>query len=199
MSNHYQTLGLNESASREEIKKAYFDLAKKYHPDSGDESEVKKFHELTTAYKTLSDEELKNAYDQTLEVGMEKIQHAEEELTKKNPVDPNLNRQKRETYRDEELKEYHKNRLRNAQLRVVISSLIFSLIGAFLGVLLDHPSLLTGVAGLLIGFSTSMQKNFELDSFFDHPKKQKRFQLFLKGLFIFGILYFVGVIIFSML
>jgi len=61
---HYETLGLKKGASLEEIKKAYKDLAKKYHPDvSKEEHAEKKFKEINEAYSVLSDSEKKQNYD----------------------------------------------------------------------------------------------------------------------------------------
>lgn len=62
---YYQVLGVTKSSSQKEIKKAYLQLAKKYHPDQNrdDPSAEKKFKELSEAYEVLHDEQKKAAYD----------------------------------------------------------------------------------------------------------------------------------------
>ena len=61
----YETLGVSENASAEEIKKSYRKLARKYHPDiNKDESAVDKFKEINAAYEVLSDADKKSQYDQ---------------------------------------------------------------------------------------------------------------------------------------
>jgi molecular chaperone DnaJ len=61
MKDYYQILGISQSASPEEVKKAYRKLAHKYHPDKG--GDEKKFKEINEAYQTLSDQEKRAQYD----------------------------------------------------------------------------------------------------------------------------------------
>ncbi|MCC6648559.1 MAG: molecular chaperone DnaJ [Polyangiaceae bacterium] len=63
---YYEVLGLAEGASSEEIRKAYKQLALKYHPDrnQGDADAEARFKEATEAYQVLSDDEKRARYDQ---------------------------------------------------------------------------------------------------------------------------------------
>ncbi|KAL5535226.1 MDJ1 [Sanghuangporus sanghuang] len=61
----YQVLGVSKDASLADIKKAYYSLARKYHPDTNKEKDAQeKFVEIQAAYDTLSDEGKRAAYDQ---------------------------------------------------------------------------------------------------------------------------------------
>ncbi|KAJ3311473.1 hypothetical protein HDU76_003115, partial [Blyttiomyces sp. JEL0837] len=61
----YEVLGVSKSASASEIKKAYYQKAKEYHPDTNkDPASKEKFVELQHAYEILSDDQKKAAYDQ---------------------------------------------------------------------------------------------------------------------------------------
>ena len=60
----YKTLGVNSSASASEIKKAYYALAKKYHPDTNKDAGAKeKFADAQSAYELLNDPQKKQAWD----------------------------------------------------------------------------------------------------------------------------------------
>ncbi|MFC1725610.1 DnaJ C-terminal domain-containing protein [candidate division KSB1 bacterium] len=61
----YRILGVSETASSGEIKKAYRKLAVKYHPDKtqGDKQSEEKFKEISEAYHTLSDDKKRTEYD----------------------------------------------------------------------------------------------------------------------------------------
>lgn len=60
---YYEVLGVNKGASKEEIKKAFYKMAHKYHPDKKDGNE-QKFKEVNEAYQVLSDEDRRTKYDQ---------------------------------------------------------------------------------------------------------------------------------------
>ncbi len=62
---YYEVLGISKSASKDDIKKAYRKLSKKYHPDINKEADAEdKFKEITDAYEVLSDDQKRAAYDQ---------------------------------------------------------------------------------------------------------------------------------------
>ena len=70
---YYEVLGVDKSASAEEIKKAYRKSAMKYHPDRnpGDKTAEEKFKELGEAYEVLSDPDKKSRYDQFGHAGVD--------------------------------------------------------------------------------------------------------------------------------
>ena len=65
MSNLYEILGVTESASQEEIKKAYRKLSLQYHPDRNNNSpeSTAKFQSISAAYETIGDDDKRRQYD----------------------------------------------------------------------------------------------------------------------------------------
>jgi molecular chaperone DnaJ len=65
MSDYYETLGVDRSATEEEIKRAYKKLARAHHPDlnPGDAGAEAKFKEVGAAYEVLSDPERRSRFD----------------------------------------------------------------------------------------------------------------------------------------
>jgi DnaJ-class molecular chaperone len=63
--NYYEALGVDKTASIDEIKKAYRKLAMQYHPDrnAGDKDAEAKFKEVGEAYGVLSDDGKRKQYD----------------------------------------------------------------------------------------------------------------------------------------
>jgi len=62
---YYKTLGVSKEATKEEIKKAYKKLAKKYHPDlnNGNDESAEKFKEINEAASVLGNDEKRQQYD----------------------------------------------------------------------------------------------------------------------------------------
>ncbi len=71
---YYEVLGVSRDASKDEIKKAYRKLAKKYHPDMNPdnrEEAEERFKEISEAYAVLSDDEKRKLYDQYGHAGID--------------------------------------------------------------------------------------------------------------------------------
>jgi DnaJ-class molecular chaperone len=60
---YYKLLGVATTTSEKDMKKAYYKLAKKYHPDTAGDKYADKFKEISSAYEVLSDEGKRATYD----------------------------------------------------------------------------------------------------------------------------------------
>jgi len=78
MQDLYKILGVDESATQEQIKKAFRQLAKQYHPDNQQQGNDQKFKEINQAYEILSDSVKRQQYDQqrTFGSGFQQWHHA---------------------------------------------------------------------------------------------------------------------------
>ena len=61
---YYEVLGVDKTASQDDIKKAYRKLAKMYHPDNKETGDAEKFKECTEAFSVLNDPQKRKTYDQ---------------------------------------------------------------------------------------------------------------------------------------
>jgi len=68
---HYEVLGISRQATDDDIKRAYRDLARRYHPDShpDDPEAEERFKEISVAYEALRDPERRRRYDMFGDVG----------------------------------------------------------------------------------------------------------------------------------
>ncbi|XP_009908368.1 dnaJ homolog subfamily B member 8 [Dryobates pubescens] len=74
MVDYYAVLGLNRSASQDDIKKSYHQLALKWHPDKNPNNKVnaeKKFKEVAEAYRILSDPQKRLDYDRSVQESLD--------------------------------------------------------------------------------------------------------------------------------
>ncbi|HEX9453357.1 MAG TPA: molecular chaperone DnaJ [Candidatus Binatia bacterium] len=69
---YYKVLGVERGASKDDVRKAYRKLARKYHPDinPGNKEAENKFKDLSVAYDVLSDEKKRKLYDEFGEAGL---------------------------------------------------------------------------------------------------------------------------------
>lgn len=185
MESHYDILGIKPDAKPDEVKKAYFRKAKKYHPDAGDSAEVRKFHEVARAYKVLADPVTRKAYDLSLGVFASATKKPASESTESAHRPSN-----RASWREEELKEFNRNRYNKAVLRVIFFTLVLGVIGVVVATVLGGVWYWGALTGVCIGFSYSINQNFQVRSFFRSDAAHRAFRIFTWLIFLGGLGYF---------
>ncbi len=196
MKDLYKILGIEKTASPEEIKKAYFVMAKKYHPDSADKSEVQKFYEVAEAYQILSDVEERKAYD--LALGGGKIESI---LVEDEPEHPTIFKDARgttgvdEDFRKKELHKFKRRILMQGIFRSIGFSILMSVFGYAVSFILEGIWYISLICGFVIGLTWSINRNFDVKSFIESPKKQRFIKIIGLAILIGGVGYFVWLFI----
>ncbi|MBI5411814.1 DnaJ domain-containing protein [Candidatus Peregrinibacteria bacterium] len=209
MEDLYKILGVDSDASPVAVKKAYFRLAKKYHPDAGHTSDTLQFQTIKEAYEILSNPLERKEYDvqkkksSTQEsIVHDFIYHTRSDGTS---VAPDAEIFKR---REKELRRYRRGLLFRALFYVFFFTAAAALMGGGFAVL--FKSLLeraTGdifsslyivggfVAGFVLGLIWSLDRHFEIESFIHNFKirtmyKHCRVFFFTLSLAFLGTLFF---------
>lgn len=124
ISNHYNTLEIKPTATKEEIKKAYRELAKKYHPDINKSPDAhEKFIVINTAYLILYDNEARVKYDREYQYYFgqkakteSSVSYEQREEKKKQEETKSSNQRQRESeFEDEDLNQWTRNARQQAE------------------------------------------------------------------------------------
>lgn len=74
---HYEILGVKPVATKAEIKKAFIELSKKYHPDVSANPDPEQFSKVAEAYAILGHQKLRESYDVTLKPTVTSVRHSD--------------------------------------------------------------------------------------------------------------------------
>lgn len=158
LKNPYHILGLDSSATKEEIKKAYRQLAQRYHPDNGKRAEAKRFAQVAEAYRLLKGGEVERS---NLTVSaLEKNEKADAFAPHQN-----LYRERIDPQRKKQQEAFYRARMRQA----VAKTSVFALLGGGVfwsaGQASQFYPLLGLLLGLLLGGLFGAQRFFDLPTF----------------------------------
>lgn len=191
MKDLYDILGVDHKASNADIKKAYFALAKKYHPDSGNEEEVKKFYEIAEAYKILSDLEERKAYDFTVKTGKLDEALVDDVIHPKSAPGPAA---EKDPFREKQAQEFRRYILMKAMMHTLVASFTIGLMGGLYSLVFSGsfwPGLLIA---FFLGFSVFVYRHFDIPSFLD-KKQQKKAKRLQRIIMVLSLLYFFTILV----
>jgi curved DNA-binding protein CbpA len=132
LKNHYQTLGLERTATQEQIKQAYRKLALKFHPDKndGDKFFEERFKQTQEAYEILSDQYEKGRYDSDFDrffYGSQSHQNTytnqeyKKEKNEEPKVDPEVEKRKKEDQERRAKEDAEKNRIKEIKRKAELA------------------------------------------------------------------------------
>jgi len=192
MKDPYHTLGINKDVTAEDVKKAYFDLAKKYHPDGGDEQMIEKFHDIAKAYRLLTNKEERRIYDLSQETDIDKDIYAE--VTKHPTRHPEERKDRGE--REKEYRAFKKMILLRAIAKTIILSIIIGIIGGTFGALFNEPyPLISFIIAFLMGGAFGFYQYFDIDSMLSKTGQGELIKRLGMIAFVGGVGYFVWLVV----
>jgi len=153
MKDYYKILGLSNTASQEEIKQKYRELAKKWHPDANGEKKEyeEKFKALNEAYSVLSSPSSRMEYDANRKSGGEARRSSYSDYAKNEEWEFRYYRTRREQKSDFSPKESARWTIAKGALQVVVGIILFPLPGFF--PMLGLYSVFSGVSNIKRGLS----------------------------------------------
>src|SRR5690606_37188573 len=159
MESPHQILGVKASATQEEIKKMYRQLAQRYHPDSGNQANAKRFAQVTEAYRLLK--------------GVEPEFQEEREETKEEKgvvLRQNLYKERIHPGRERQQEAFYRTHLYQAILKMVGMAFVGAVFLGFMGFLSGFYPFLGMALGLLIGGMSGLRRFFDLKTFLNAKK-----------------------------
>lgn len=135
MKDYYEILGIEYLSTHEEIKKAFRELVKKYHPDKNIEPSDEKIKNIIEAYKVLSDNDRRKGYDIKYSENFNKNQeNYENNNSEKTTSQEDIEDKFEEEYKENDFrmkdnsKENTKYKIKNLRFYILISSILLFLI-----------------------------------------------------------------------
>jgi len=133
---HYEVLGVVKTASDKEIRSAYIDLSKKYHPDTAGSKSKKRFTEISEAYSVLSKPLTRREYDNKITLGRQTSYNQHGPYSHPGGSQYANYRQREEYYRNEgsPFSEYERKRQmsRDHKITVMTQALTYMILVTFL-------------------------------------------------------------------